>query len=184
MSHELNEYIRKENLKLEGDGYSLDRDWLKYLLYDIESSVNEKTRILELGCGDGNSLIDICRDSKVLASNCTGTSLQPLPNHKVMRSYGINVKTGILSHELPSSWTKKFDITMTCAMLMHVHDLEQVTNELFRVTSDNGYILIYDLRNVVKSVENMALQRKYKIIQPRHAMIENMFGSVIQKQSI
>lgn len=80
------------------------------------------------------------------------------------------------------NWQEQFDVTMACAVLMHVDDLTQAMNELLRVTCHGGHILIYDLNKNIATAQFIAKQQKHILIKPRDAVMKNMFGTIIRKQ--
>lgn len=152
------------------EGYIIDRDWLApladpYILMLINSG--RKPKIIEIGCGSGESIKQILSDNQILEpSSIAGTSLTELPEHALARELGVTIHTGIMAEELPSTWTEQFDLVMACMVMMYT-ELTQSVPEILRIIKPNGHFIGYDNRMVTSKIEEKATEYQATVIRDR-----------------
>lgn len=126
------------------------------MIDDIEISIlrkylKENDSVLEVGCGTGLIL------SKVVKFVVNGIGIDISENMlKIAKNKGLNVFYGN-GEEIPFS-DNQFDVVYSFKVLPHIKNIENVLNEIKRVTKPNGIILLefynkYSMRTLIKFIK-------------------------------
>lgn len=165
MTAQLKELQRREKEKLKGEesvpGYYTDRDWLAPLVSPFIRNLlkaGSQPKIIEIGCGSGESIKKILSDHTELRSgNISGTSLSELSGHKLLRDLGVTVYTSIMAEALPESWAEQFDIVMACLVMCHT-ELSEAVPQIMRIIKPNGHFIGYENPVIASNIKVLAEQ--------------------------
>ena len=111
------------------------------------SKINNKTKILDIGCGDGEIPIQILK-----RKNCDITAVDGseamldefYKKVKINKLTNIKIMNSLINDELLVD--SKFDIVMSNSLVHHINDIKSFWKNLIRLTDDNGIILCMDLQ--------------------------------------
>ena len=111
------------------------------------SKINNKTKILDIGCGDGEIPIQILK-----RKNCDITAVDGseamldefYKKVKINKLTNIKIMNSLIDDELLVD--SKFDIVMSNSLVHHINDIKSFWKNLIRLTDDNGIILCMDLQ--------------------------------------
>jgi len=156
--------LQKRELKLlnathDGRGaYCTRRNIVAELARQYIDSALVKTqpKILEIGCGSGNALLKIISNHPLLKpSNLTGTSLNELPEHDLIRQRGINLRIPVSAEFLSTTFTTKFDIILASAVFQWT-DIPVAFGQINQIMASNGLLIGFDQRSVVACLNHHA----------------------------
>ncbi len=163
-------------------GYILNRTWLAINFLQTAYWLPENPKILEVGIGDGSNLRRIVKETpKIKLDNCTGTCLQLLPEHEQLRAEGLSIVDKTLIEELPTSWDGVYHVVMASLVLSWADNLEKSIERLSKVTSQNGYLLCFDVPKTVRKLITLTTDNFIEQ-DPRLSYIEDYLGVVLLKQ--
>jgi len=110
------------------------------------TKINNKTKILDIGCGDGEIPIQIFKRKICNITAVDGSSAmldefdKKLKNNKITN---IKIIKSLIDNQLLID--NKFDIVMSNSLIHHISDINLFWHNLIRLTEDNGFILCMDL---------------------------------------
>ena len=123
-----------------------------------QTSINSKTKILDVGCGDGEIPIMLFEKTKCQLTAIDGS--KNMLNQFIMKKEKYNIK-GIQIYKklingnlFPST---VFDIVITNSVLHHISDVFMFWKNLIRLIGPTGKIIVMDL---VRPKTNLELQKK------------------------
>ncbi len=123
-----------------------------------QTSINSKTKILDVGCGDGEIPIMLFEKTKCQLTAIDGS--ENMLNQFIMKKEKYNIK-GIQIYKklingnlFPST---VFDIVITNSVLHHISDVFMFWKNLIRLIGPTGKIIVMDL---VRPKTNLELQKK------------------------
>jgi hypothetical protein len=164
-------WLKRSNTPISPDqkGYSNIRDrivpWVIPLIDNILTDKGQ-VKVLEIGGGKGFAIDEIhsfFADKPNQSVTLTMTSLNPLPEYKILRQKGIQVFTGIIAEELPRLWTDKFDLVYTDSLFGWTN-MRLALPEVFRVLVRGGQWMgfedadqIYDIGQSTPEIINRQL---------------------------
>ena len=111
------------------------------------SKINDKTKILDIGCGDGEIPIQILKRKNCDITAVDGSEAMLDEFYKKVKNNNItNIKimNSLIDDELLVD--SKFDIVMSNSLVHHIKDIKSFWNNLIRLTDNNGIILCMDLQ--------------------------------------
>ncbi len=112
-----------------------------------ESKVNDKTKILDIGCGDGEIPIQIFKRKNCDITAVDGSEAmldefyKKVKNNKITN---IKIMNSLIDDQLLVD--SKFDIVMSNSLVHHINDIKSFWKNLIRLTDNNGIILCMDLQ--------------------------------------
>ena len=112
-----------------------------------ESKVNDKTKILDIGCGDGEIPIQIFKRKNCNITAVDGSEAmldefyKKVKNNKITN---IKIMNSLIDDQLLVD--RKFDIVMSNSLVHHINDIKSFWKNLIRLTDNNGIILCMDLQ--------------------------------------
>jgi ubiquinone/menaquinone biosynthesis C-methylase UbiE len=135
--NESKEYIslmQSHNLDYFATYLDLIKSNLKYLQ-------QESGRLLELGCGGGQSTNYLA--NTLAKFTCTGTDISKTAIDSAREKYMLkNLKFEVADvHSLPYS-DGEFDLVTSCDVIEHLPDIQKALEEMIRVLKSNGLIII------------------------------------------
>lgn len=147
---ENNQHYNLEHLKflemLWGEGYlspgGLDEVSEILKGFDIKDQI-----ILDIGCGSGGITVDLVK--KFRAGFVLGIDVEDGPcerSKELVKKYNLEEKVEIqkvIPGALPFS-ENEFDIVFSKDSIVHVHDKEQLSAEVFRILKPGGFFLASD----------------------------------------
>tara|TARA_B100000900_G_scaffold74911_1_gene59788 strand:+ start:2680 stop:3357 length:678 start_codon:yes stop_codon:yes gene_type:complete len=111
------------------------------------SKINDKTKILDIGCGDGEIPIQILKRKNCDITAVDGSEAmldefyKKVNNNKITN---IKIMNSLIDDELLLD--SKFDIVMCNSLVHHINDIKSFWRNLIRLTDNNGVILCMDLQ--------------------------------------
>tara|TARA_B100000927_G_scaffold105219_1_gene85070 strand:+ start:1005 stop:1682 length:678 start_codon:yes stop_codon:yes gene_type:complete len=111
------------------------------------SKINDKTKILDIGCGDGEIPIQILKRKNCDITAVDGSEAMLDEFYKKVKNNNIrNIKimNSLIDDELLVD--SKFDIVMSNSLVHHIKDIKSFWKNLIRLTDNNGIILCMDLQ--------------------------------------
>ena len=111
------------------------------------SKINDKTKILDIGCGDGEIPIQILKRKNCDITAVDGSEAMLDEFYKKVKNNNIrNIKimNSLIDDELLVG--SKFDIVMSNSLVHHIKDIKSFWKNLIRLTDNNGIILCMDLQ--------------------------------------
>lgn len=121
-------------------GSSIDRNDGRYnCIKNLVSGLDGAGEVLDIGCGKGRYLINLCEDypdKKYYAVDLSKKVMEYLSNDSIVK------KEGSLTN-IPFE-DDKFDLVYSCEALEHAVDISSAVRELCRVTRSKGKIAVID----------------------------------------
>ena len=111
------------------------------------SKINDTTKILDIGCGDGEIPIQILKRKNCDITAVDGSEAMLDEFYKKVKNNNIrNIKimNSLIDDELLVD--SKFDIVMSNSLVHHIKDIKSFWKNLIRLTDNNGIILCMDLQ--------------------------------------
>ena len=146
-----NNYVCDANL-IEGE---LKYDERKRRVDRVLPFVNKNTKLLDIGCGNGNFLKDI----KEMVDRAEGMEVT---KHHIdsCRSAGLTIHDTLLDSFDPQ---EKYDVVVMHATLEHVANLPQFVKDLKRITHANSHIFIEvpSMRDPLANTYDIEKYRKF-----------------------
>ena len=147
---ENNQHYDREHLKflemLWGEGYLSPGgvDEVREILKSFDLSGR---KVLDIGCGAGGITVDLIREFK--AKFVLGVDVEKDPcirSEALASKYGLGDKIEIQEVE-PGPFpfgNEEFDIVFSKDSIVHVHDKEKLSGEVFRILKPGGFFLASD----------------------------------------
>tara|TARA_Y100000768_G_scaffold352301_1_gene303792 strand:+ start:2418 stop:3074 length:657 start_codon:yes stop_codon:yes gene_type:complete len=110
-------------------------------------NINLQTKILDVGCGDGEIPIIILKKQRCNITAVDGSRAMLSEFHKKLKSNKIrNLKIirGLIDNKLLID--DKFDIVINNSLIHHINDITSFWNNLIRLVNNNGIIVCMDLK--------------------------------------
>ena len=179
--------ITFENMMRERD---FDNLHVQSFFSDLEDFEFKNKRVLELGCGKGNTLIDI---KQKFNSNCFGVDLENFVEDKQKDKFSL-VEKNLLNISLNDFDKKGFDFIFSFRVFMYLNYVEKlsvleniynnllvfggialidfagsVNNNAVITSEDKMFLELFKYKNLEKLGFNMILSKKY-IFDKNHAL--------------
>ena len=110
-------------------------DWLLCVLQRLGHSVTPRTRVLEIGCGNGE-MVNALRDRGIDAFGCD-LQFKEGPRTSDLHEAGLLKLIERRPYRLPFD-DASFDVLMSVSVLEHVMNMDDTIREMSRVTRANG----------------------------------------------
>ncbi len=125
------------------------------------TSINDKTKILDIGCGDGEIPIKIYKKRVCDITAVDGSEAMLEHFHRkldINKISSIKIIKTIINDRLFIN--DKFDIVMNNSLIHHIDDIDSFWKNLIRLIKDDGIILCMDLKRPNDEIHlNKLLQR-------------------------
>ena len=127
---------RYVNKIIKGQESGIKTKYLTNYVNFARKFVRPGSKVLDIACGAGFSSNMLSKYYKV-----TGTDLSPGVLEYAKKHYK-NVKFQVEDARRMSFKSEIFDAVMACAFIEHINEVEDVLNEMLRVTKKKGYVII------------------------------------------
>ena len=125
-------------------------------------SITDETKILDVGCGDGEIPIEIYRKTKSKITALDGSSAMLDEFSKKMNANNIDdIKIIQKRYEDTCLAEKSFDILISNSVLHHVKSPKQFWEKSFNLVRQHGYIMLMDLFRPVNEHDLLTVLDKY-----------------------
>jgi 2-polyprenyl-3-methyl-5-hydroxy-6-metoxy-1,4-benzoquinol methylase len=130
--------------------------------------LSEKSRVLDVGCGNGNFLYEI---NTVTGCQAYGIDISKIAAKTAQENYGIDVFTGtILESPFPDNF---FDVITAWAFLEHVNNPSEVLLKMSNLLKKDGLCII-SIANFESLNAKLFKDKWYHLGCPRHLYIFTM----------
>jgi len=126
------------------------------------ANINIKTKILDIGCGDGEIPMKIIQKEVCDITAVDGSEAMLEEFHRKLKTNNIsNIKIihSLIDHKLLSN--NKFDVVINNSLIHHISDIDSFWKNLIRLIKDDGIILCMDLIRPNGEGELNKLVRRY-----------------------
>lgn len=127
---------RYVNKIVTGQETGLKTKYLTNYVDFVRRFVKEGSKILDLGCGAGLSSYMLNKYYKVVGADLS----KPVLNYA--QKHFKNVKFYVEDARKMSFKDETFDAAMACGFIEHINEIDEVLNEMLRVTRKKGYVII------------------------------------------
>jgi len=125
-------------------------------------SITDKTKILDVGCGDGEIAIEIYKKTKSKITVLDGSSAMLDEFSKKVSANNIDeIKIIQRRYEDTQLGEKSFDILISNSVLHHVKSPKQFWEKSFNLVRQQGHIVLMDLFRPSSEHELLAILNKY-----------------------
>ena len=127
-----------------------------------EAIINTQTKILDLGCGDGEIPIKIFKKQAcdITAVDGSGAMLNEFRNKlKLNKINEIKIYKGLIDEHLFTQ--EKFDIVISNSLVHHIRDIRSFWHNLIRLVNFSGLIICMDLKRPTGEDNLQAILKKY-----------------------
>lgn len=138
-------------------GYILTRSTIAILAAPFVRRVVNPA-VLEVGGGRGNAISRLLSEYAVDSRSVTMTSLLSLPEHEALIQSGVEVVTPVAIEYLPISWTNKYNIVLTSAVIQWA-EIKAAIQGIQRVLMHGGFWIGLDSPATAADVEMFAHAR-------------------------
>lgn len=127
---------RYVNKIVTGQETGLKTRYLYNYVNFVRKYVKEGSKVLDLGCGAGLSSHMLSKYYNVVGADLSKPVLGYAKRHFK------NVKFQVEDARHMSFKDETFDAAMACGFIEHINEVDDVLNEMLRVTKRNGYVII------------------------------------------
>jgi len=125
-------------------------------------SITDETKILDVGCGDGEIPIEIYKKTKSKITVLDGSSVMLDELSKKMSANNIDdIRVIQRRYEDTHLKEKSFDILISNSVLHHVKSPKQFWEKSFNLVRQQGHIVLMDLFRPSSEHELLAILNKY-----------------------
>ena len=125
-------------------------------------TITDETKILDIGCGDGEIPIEIYKKTKSKITVLDGSSAMLDEFSKKMSANNIdNIKIIQRRYEDTYLTEKSFDVLISNSVLHHVKSPKQFWEKSFNLVRQQGHIVLMDLFRPSSEHELLAILNKY-----------------------
>ena len=114
------------------------------------TEIKAKTKILDIGCGDGEIPINISKKQTCKITAVDGSASMLTEFHKkltINKITNIKIIKSLIDKKLLVG--EKFNIVITNSLIHHIRDIESFWQNLIRLTHDDGIICCMDLKRPI-----------------------------------
>jgi ubiquinone/menaquinone biosynthesis C-methylase UbiE len=148
------DYYDEYGPKYDLERYNYYYDFINKEEIAFISAFAKGKKTLEIGCGTGIILSEINK----IAKDAKGIDLSEGMLKKSLEK-GLNAKIADVT-KLPFQ-DKEFDLVYSCKVLAHVKDIKKALAEIYRVTKDDGVMLLEFYKNPsIKKFSNDIMKRE------------------------
>lgn len=157
--------LNKNNFYKKNSGYELFQP--AYVNKFIHMKKN--CIVLELGCGQGTNLIYLANKN----STATFWGIDLYPCYSIAKKFkNVNISSGDY-HDLSKFCDNSIDIIYAIESLCYAQNIEKVLQEIYRILSPNGTLIIFDAYRRKQNKLYSSVQLRYlKTIEEGFGLIE------------